>query len=165
MPRVAGQRVTVHFQIVQKMLQSRTRSRGESVAGIVDCKIDAGIIPAGEGKTAKTQPHLAGLCGGMQSHGLAPQRDDGIQRWPRPVEKSFSFAMRDEPGVQVARAPGIDLFENVEGRGVLVEFESEVRIDGCKEGGDGASSVLGKNQPNANCRSIRAQAARLLQPE
>src|SRR5260370_24293449 len=146
------------------MLQSRTRSRSEFLAGIVDSKIDAAVIPAGEGKTAKTQPHLAGLCGGMHSHGLAPQRDDGIQRWPRPVEKSFSFAMRDEPGVQVARAPGIDLFWNVERRGGLVEFDSELRIEGGKTGCAGAASVLGKNQPNANCRSMRAQAARLLHP-
>src|SRR5260370_42555758 len=91
MPRVGGQRVTVHFQILQKMLQSRTRSRSEFLAGIVDSKIDAAIIPAGDGKTAKTQPHLAGLCGGMHSHGFAPPRDDGLQRRPRPGVTSSSL--------------------------------------------------------------------------
>ena len=73
--------------------------------------------------------------------------------------------MRDEPGIQVARAPGIDLFENVLGRVVLVKFEIELRIECGKTVRDGAATVLGKNQANADYRSARAQATRMLQPD
>ncbi len=61
MARIARQRMTVHFQVFQKALQSRLRSRSEFLAGIVDSKIDAAIIPAGERDTAKMQPHFLGL--------------------------------------------------------------------------------------------------------
>ncbi len=71
MARVARQRVTVHFQVFQKTVQGRSRSGSELFAGIVDSKIDAAIIPAGERNTAKMQPHFLGLCRGMQSHGFA----------------------------------------------------------------------------------------------
>ena len=73
MARVVGQRVTVRFQIPQKTLQSRARSRSEFLAGVVDSKKDAAIMPARKGEAAKTQPHFAGLCRGMQSHGLRHQ--------------------------------------------------------------------------------------------
>src|SRR5713226_3137159 len=62
MARVVGQRVTVHFQVLQKTLQSRSRSGSELFAGIVDSKIDAAIIPAGKGYPTKPQPHFVGPC-------------------------------------------------------------------------------------------------------
>src|SRR6266849_2772226 len=103
MARVAGQRVAVNLQFMQKLLQRGAGSGSEFLAGVVDSEKNAAIIPAREGKAAKTQPHFAGLRRGMQSYGLYCQRHDGIQCRPRLIEESFRFAMLDKPGIQVAQ--------------------------------------------------------------
>src|SRR6266478_2072815 len=96
------------------MYQRAARSGSELFTGVVDSEKNTAIIPAREGEATKAEPDFAGLRRGMQSHGLRRQGDDDIQRGPSLFEERFRFAMRDKPGIQVARAPGIDLFEDVQ---------------------------------------------------
>ena len=70
MARIAGKRVAVNFQIMQKMLQGGARSGSEFFAGIVDSEKNAAAIPAREGEAAKAQPYFAGLRRGMQGYSV-----------------------------------------------------------------------------------------------
>src|ERR1700682_710912 len=157
---IAGKRVAMNFQIMQKTLQGRTRRGSEFLAGFVDSEKNAAIIPAREGKAAKAHPHFAGLRRGMQSYSLWCQCEGGIRRGPRQIQESFRFAMWDKPGIQVARAAGIDLFEDVQRGVMLVKLHSELRIECGETVRDGAADVLGKNQAKAGDRSPATRFAR-----
>src|SRR5713226_4094181 len=147
------------------MYQRAARSGSELFTGVVDSEKNTAIIPAHEGEAAKTEPHFAGLRRGMQSHSLRRQSDDDIQHGPRLLEERFRFAMRDKPGIQVARAPGIDLFEDVQRGVVLVKPHGELRVE-CREAVcDSAADVLGKNEAKAGDRSPATRFARAPQPE
>src|SRR6266849_5941023 len=165
MARIAGQRVAVNLQFMQKMLQRGTRGGSEFLAGVVDSKKNAAIIPAREGKATKTQPHFAGLRRGMQSYGLYCQCHDGIQCRSRLIEESFRLAMRDKPGIQVARAPGIGFFEEVQRGIVLVKLHGELRMECGETVRDGAAGVFGKNQAKAGYRSPATRFTGTPQPE
>ncbi len=89
----------------------------------------------------------------MQSYSLWRQCEDGIQRGPRPIQESFRFAMRDKPGIQVARSAGIDLFEGVQRGVMLVKLHGELRIECGETVRHGAADVLGKNQAQAGDHS------------
>ncbi len=101
----------------------------------------------------------------MQSHSLWRGGDNGIQRGAGLLKEPLRFAMRDEPGIQVTRAPGIDLFEDVQRGVVLVNLHGELRIECSETVCDGAASFLGKNDANADNRLPAARFARTLQPE
>ena len=165
MAGIAGKRVAMNFQITQKTLQGRTRRGSEFLAGFVDSEKNAAIIPAREGEAAKAHPHFAGLRRGMQSYSLWRQCEDGIQRGPRQIQESFRFAMRDKPGIQVARAAGINLFEDVQPGVMLVKLHGELRIECGETVSHGAAGVLGKNQANTGNRSPATRFARAPQPE
>src|SRR2546425_9706720 len=87
-PRVAGQRVAMIFQIFQESLEGGARSCRKFLARIVDSEKDASCVPAGEGKPAKAQPHFAGLGRGMQSYRPGSRGDDGFELGPRLMERS-----------------------------------------------------------------------------
>ncbi len=57
--------------------------------------------------------------------------------------------MRDEAGIQVARAAGIDFFEDVQRGFVLVKFHVELGGQRGETVRDGAAGVPGKNQAQA----------------
>jgi hypothetical protein len=155
----------VNLQIMQETLQSRARSGGEFLAGIVDSEKNAAILPAREGESSKTQPHFARLRCTMQSHGRRRQCVDVIKRGPRLIEERLRFAMRDKPGIQVARAPRIELFDGVQRRIMLLQLHCEFRIECGQPVCDCATSVLGKNYAKAGNRSPAARLARMSQPE
>ncbi len=165
MASIAGKRVAVNFQIVEKMRQGGARSGSEFLWGIVESEKNAAIIPASEGQTTKAQPHFAGLRRGMQRYGLWRQCDDGIQRGPRLIEERFRFAMRDEPSIEVARAPGIDLIEDVQGGVMLVKLDGELWVECGEAVRDGAAGVLGKNNANAGDRAPEIRFAHTSQPD
>src|SRR5260370_26127411 len=129
MASIAGKRVAVNFQIMQKMLQGTARSGSEFLSGIVESEKNAAVIPASERQATKAQPHFARLRRGMQRHSLWRQCADGLQRGPRLIEESCRRAMRGEPGIQLARAPGIDLFADVHGGVMDVQLHGDVRVE------------------------------------
>src|SRR5271169_3018676 len=59
MARIAGQRVALNLQFMQKVLESRTRGVGKFFAGVGNSKKNAAVIPTREGQAAKMQPHFA----------------------------------------------------------------------------------------------------------
>src|SRR5260370_1420398 len=165
MASIAGKRVAVNFQIMQKMLQGTARSGSEFLSGIVESEKNAAVIPASERQATKAQPHVARLRRGMQGYSLWRQCDDGIQHGPGLIEESFRLAMRDEPGIQAARAPGIDLFEDVQVGVMLVKLDGELRVERGETVCDGAAGVLGKNDANAGDRSPEIRFAHTSQPD
>src|SRR6266704_1710226 len=165
MARIVGQRVTMNLQIMEEMLQSGPRSGSELLTSVVDSEKNVAIIPTREREATIPQPHFAGLRRGMQSHGLRRDGDNGIQRRAGLLLEPLRFAMRDEPGIQVTRAPGIDLFDDVQRGVVLVNLHGELRVE-CRETVCyGAASFPGKNDANADNRLPAARFARTPQPE
>ena len=49
----------------------------------------------------------------MQSNGLRGARYNSIQRGAGLREQCLRFVLRDEPGIQVARALRVNLFESI----------------------------------------------------
>jgi hypothetical protein len=70
------------------------------------------------------------LRGAMQSHGRRRRRVDAIKRGPRLIEEGLRFTMRDKLRIQVARAPRVDLFEDVQRGVMLVRFAAAQALDG-----------------------------------
>ncbi len=148
---------------MQEPVQSRAGRGREFLAGVVDPEENAAILPPREGQAAKTKPHFAGLRRSVQRD--RRRRQDGVQRGPRLIEQRFRFAIRDEPGIQVARAAGIDLFEDVQRGLVLVKLHVELRVQGGETVRDGAAAISGKNQAQAGDRSPATRLARAPEPE
>jgi Xaa-Pro aminopeptidase len=61
MARIAGKRVAVNFQIMQKMLQGGARSGSEFFAGIVDSEKNAAAIHRAKGRPRK-RSHTSRDC-------------------------------------------------------------------------------------------------------
>ena len=72
-----------------------------------------------------------------------------LQHGLRLIKESFRLTMRDEPGIKVARAPGIDLFEDVQRGILLVKFHADLRIERGEAAGHSATGFLWKNNTNA----------------
>jgi len=82
-----------------------------------------------------------------------------LQHGLRLIKESFRLTMRDEPGIKVARAPGIDLFEDVQRGVMLVKLHGELRVECGETVRDDAAGVLGKNDANARDRSSATRFA------
>src|SRR5437660_12649762 len=95
----------------------------------------------------------------MQSNGLRGARYNSIQRGAGLREQCLRFAMRDEPGIQVARAPRVDLLENIQLRVVLIEFHDQLWIERRETARNGGAGILRKNDAQTSDSSTATRFA------
>ena len=125
-PRIAGHRMAVRFEIIQQFFQRRPRSRAELFATLAGSKEDAAFIPLGNRKAAEAQPDRSGRHRRMQADRAWRQRYDGIESGAGPVKKRLRLALRHDPTIDISRRARIQSLQYFAHRIALVKFRSQL---------------------------------------
>ena len=101
----------------------------------------------------------------MKADGVGLRPDNGVQRLTGSLQKGFRFAGGNQPRIHVARTPGIDSFENVEHRFVLVQTYGQPGVERGEAMGHRPRSIFRKNDAKPCYRSARVRLTCAAQPE